>query len=100
MACLEECRRDDQLYDEEMTAWRGWIRGLCHHWLGQHQLAAQCLSRLHLSIEELLDLRLMLAALKLEVCLSPSELPPEPITETVGEIRAVFALAEQLSRVS
>lgn len=100
MACLEECRRDDQVYDEEMTAWRGWIRGLCHHWLGQHQLAAQSLSRVRLSIEEVLDLRLMLAALKLEVCLSPSELPPEPIIEPINEIRAVFGLAEQLSFAS
>jgi tetratricopeptide (TPR) repeat protein len=100
MACLEECRRDDQVYDEEMTAWRGWIRGLCHHWLGQHQLAAQHLGRVRFSTEEMLDLRLMLAALKLEVCLSPSELPSEPIIETVNEIRAVFALAEQLSFAS
>jgi hypothetical protein len=78
-------------------AFARWARARARLLLGDYGVAAQTLTNLPALEPEDLLMRSWLAALQLELALSPLEALPQPLEQTEAELRSVFALARRLT---
>jgi hypothetical protein len=77
-----------------------WLRGLAHLWLGETGLAGMTIADARVEAREWLDIRLLLAGLRLELALHIADPGVVTVRQAEEELREVFADAASLPLAS